>query len=248
MIDKTFWEEAKRAWIITAPTGSSDMKTGFRAADSDLSQDPWEMEEDEEISFDQMDEDAVFQAILQGQDISGMAAGRSGSREDAEELKAAVPKKPTRPKLDEDAFEREMEKRTLTEFVEAGRLLMKCDLPEEMDSLYRELTQRMPVLQEAITKFESVYRTDMDPFYEYYIPEALQLTATYLEYLDAGISEEIVEDTEKEVVDAVKKLILAVNGKTDEIYKFAAIEIKAKAKALETLMSQGGFVDPDYKL
>lgn len=248
MIDKIFWEEAKKAWITAAPARITDMKTGFGAAVSDLPQNPWEMEEDEEISFDQIDEDAVFQAILQGQDISGMAGGGAGSREESEELKAAVPEKPPRPRLDEDAFEREMEKRTLTGFVEAGMLLMKCDLPEEMDSLYRELTQRMPVLQEAITKFESVYRTDMDPFYEYYIPEAMQLTATYLEYLDAGISEEIVEDTEKEVVDAVKKLILAVNGKTDEIYKFAAIEIKAKAKALETLMSQGGFVDPDYKL
>ena len=38
-----------------------------------------------------------------------------------------------------------------------------------------------------------------------------------------------------------------VNEKIDEIYKFASIEIKAKAKALESLMSQDGYVDPNYK-
>ena len=51
-----------------------------------------------------------------------------------------------------------------------------------------------------------------------------------------------------EIVDAVKKLIIAVNDKIDEIYKFASIEIKAKAKALESLMSSEGYVDSGFKI
>ena len=80
------------------------------------------------------------------------------------------------------------------------------------------------------SKFEGVYQTDLDQFYDYYIPETLQLTSAYLEYLDAGIGEDIVNETEKEILDALKQLLIAVNDKVDEIYKFASIEIKAKAK------------------
>ena len=141
-----------------------------------------------------------------------------------------------------------MELRTLQGYTEAAKLLLCCELPEEMDGLYQELISRMPVLQDAITKFESVYQADVEEFYEYYIPETLQLTSTYLEYLDAGIGDDIVKETEVEIVDAVKKLIIAVNDKIDEIYKFASIEIKAKAKALESLMSSDGYIDSKFKL
>ena len=117
-----------------------------------------------------------------------------------------------------------------------------------MDNLYKELIIRIPTLQESLDKFEEIYQPDMYQFYEYYIPEALQLTATYIEYLDVGIGEKILQETEREVLDAANKLLIAVNDKIDEIYRFASMEIKAKAKALESLMSQDGYVDPSFKI
>ena len=117
-----------------------------------------------------------------------------------------------------------------------------------MDDLYVSLIEKMSKLHDAIEKFESVYQTDMTQFYEYYIPETLQLTATYLEYLNAGIGDQIILENEKEVLDATDKLLIAVNDKIDEIYKFASLEIKAKAKALESLMSQDGYVNPNFKI
>ena len=117
-----------------------------------------------------------------------------------------------------------------------------------MDNLYKELIIRMPTLQQSLDKFEEVYQPDMYQFYEYYIPEALQLTATYIEYLDVGIGERILQETERDVLDAANKLLIAVNDKIDEIYKFASMEVKAKAKALESLMSQDGYVDPSFKI
>ena len=41
---------------------------------------------------------------------------------------------------------------------------------------------------------------------------------------------------------------MAYNDKVDEIYRFASMEIKAKAKALESIMSQDGHVDSKYKI
>lgn len=47
---------------------------------------------------------------------------------------------------------------------------------------------------------------------------------------------------------AGETLLLAINEKINEIYKFASIEIKAKAKALDAIMNQEGYVDSTYKI
>lgn len=158
------------------------------------------------------------------------------------------PRKPGRPHLDRNRFEELLKQQNLLSYVEACKLLIKCALPEEMDNLFKELIIRIPVLQESMDKFREMYQPDMYQFYEYYIPEALQLTVSYIEYLDVGIGEKILIETEREVLDAVKKLLIAVNDTIDEIYKFASMEIKAKAKALESIMSQDGHVDQNFKI
>ena len=66
--------------------------------------------------------------------------------------------------------------------------------------------------------------------------------------MDVGIGEKILKETEIEVLDATSKLLTGINDKVDEIYRFASMEIKAKAKALESIMSQDGHVDSKYKI
>lgn len=223
MIDRQFWGDAKKAWIVKAPPKIKDIKTGSGGSiDPSLLKDPWDIEV---ISFDEVDLD-----------------------EDAQAENPNIIKLEEQPQLDPDKFESLIEKQTIHDYVEACKLLRECELPEEMDDLYASLIERMPVLQDVIVKFEGVYQADIIQFYEYYIPEALQLTATYLEYLNLGIDEQIILETRKEVMDAVNKLLIAVNDKIDEIYKFASLEIKAKAKALESLMSQDGYVDSNFKI
>lgn len=248
MMNRMFWEEAKKAWVTAAPPKITQVNTGSGGPiDASLLKDPWDLGEEEEIPFDQMNYEDAVRAVMTGQMFPNTPDAHKTASQAARSADVKPVKKPPRPKLNVGAFEKAMEKQTISGFISAGKMLCRCELPEEMNALYEELIQRMTVLGDAITKFDSVYQPVMDQFYEYYIPEALQLTATYLEYLDAGIGEDIVKSAKNEVLDAVKKLILAVNEKTDEIYKYATIEIKAKAKALEALMSQSGFVDPEYK-
>ena len=238
MIEKQFWMDAKAAWIVSDTPQVTKVHTGSGGTiDPSLLSDPW----DTEVSFDDLDFDESVQSVMSGGDF----VLKNGKNSEPEEERPTIP---SRPVLDVEKFEKNMELRTLQGYTEAAKLLLCCELPEKMDGLYQELISRMPVLQYAITKFESVYQADVEEFYEYYIPETLQLTSTYLEYLDAGIGDDIVKETEVEIVDAVKKLIIAVNDKIDEIYKFASIEIKAKAKALESLMSSDGYIDSKFKL
>lgn len=137
---------------------------------------------------------------------------------------------------------------TFASYIQACQLLISCKLPEKMHAIYVHLIERLRVLNETIEKFKDVYQPDLYQFYDYYIPEAMRLTATYLEYVDAKVSDQIVCEAEKEVMLAVDTLLLAVNEKIDEVYRFAAIDIKAKAKALDAIMNQDGYVDPVHKI
>ena len=127
-------------------------------------------------------------------------------------------------------------------------MLLKCDLPDEIADNYSRLIERMPVLQDAINKFDDVYHADIDLFTEYYAPEAFRITAILLEYEAVKPSEEIIEETRENVIQATRKLILVVDEKIDEIYKFVTIETNAEARALEAMMSQDGYVDSNLKI
>ena len=243
MMDKTFWENVRNVWIMQAPPAMHEIRTGSGGPiDPELLNDPWDQEG---IPFDMIDYDGAIQAGLTGGEIP-LKTGAAAAVLSAHGMTQKT--KPARPQLDTETFERHMESKKLPDYVEACRLLKACGLPEQMDRLYGNLIERISVLKESASRFESVYHADLDPFCDYYIPETLQLTASYLEYLSVGIDDQIVKETEKEIMEAGDKLLLAVNDKIDEIYRFASLEIKAKAKALESLMSQDGYVNPEYKI
>lgn len=230
-MDETFWKEVKGQWI-TKP----------------------ESQQQEEIPFDGIDFEEAVQSALQGIVLTAGVPEKMEMEEkepEQTELEETAPEEPEQrmaPMLDQERFDRLMEKRTLMDYAEASKVLRACELPEKMDQVYYELEQKMAMLQEAIKKFEGIYEPDMEMFYEYYIPETLQLAATYLEYLNMGVKRHIAEETEKEVMESAKKLLMAVGDKIEEICKYASMEIKAKAKALESMMSQDGYVDLDFRI
>ena len=182
-------------------------------------------------------------AVLNSEEVSNPA-----SVVNPEIMASPKPVKRKRPKLNTDQFEWLIEQQTIPAYTEACHLLLECELPESMDELMNQLIERMSVLQETAEKFGGIYEADFSQFYEYYIPEALELTSTYLEYLDLDIGEALINETEKEVMDAIEKLVLSVNEKIEEICKYAMIEIRAKAKALDSMMSQDGYVGSEFKI
>ena len=182
-------------------------------------------------------------AVLNSEEVSNPA-----SVVNPEIMASPKPVKRKRPKLNTDQFEWLIEQQTIPAYTEACHLLLECELPESMDELMNQLIERMSVLQETAEKFGGIYEADLSQFYEYYIPEALELTSTYLEYLDLDIGEELINETEREVMDAIEKLVLSVNEKIEEICKYAMIEIRAKAKALDSMMSQDGYVGSEFKI
>lgn len=151
-------------------------------------------------------------------------------------------------KLRKNEFRSCLEKADIPSYVKASILLLECDLPEDIKRNYDQLISRMPVLQDSVNKFDDIYHADLDQFKDYFAPEALQLTATYLDYQVAGPSEKILQEIRENVLIATRKLLQVVNEKIDEIYKFVTIDANAEAKALEAIISQCGYVDPEYNI
>ena len=153
-----------------------------------------------------------------------------------------------RSKLKRKEFEEFIEMRSIPGFVGACKLILECDLPEDIKINYDLLIKRMPILQDSIEKFDSIYHADIEQLIDYYAPEALKVTATLLDYMAVNPSENVLEETHENVALATKKLVQVINEKIDEIYKFVTIETNAQAKAIETVMSQDGYIDPQFKI
>ena len=150
--------------------------------------------------------------------------------------------------LNKEKFNMLINKGGISNYVESAIMLMECDLPEDIAITYRELIERMPVLQDAVNKYSDIYQADMDQFEEYFAPEALRITAVYLEYQAVNPSEKILQETREGVFLATRKLLQVVNEKIDEIYRFVTMDANAEAKALEDLMNQDGHVNPEYRI
>ena len=163
------------------------------------------------------------------------------NRRESEERRGLLKKK-----IDE--LEKLLATQTLPDYSRALKIITSCRLPLEMHLLYGNLIERLGVLEKTEEKYKDVYQADLTQFYDYYIPEAVRITTTFLGYVDARVGKAIVDSAEKEVMAAGETLLLAINEKIDEIYKFASIEVKAKAKALDAIMNQDGYVDPAYKI
>ena len=162
----------------------------------------------------------------------------------AEEPEASVPDSG----LDKKLFNKLVQGGRIPDYVAAAKLLLECALPEDIAQTFRQLIDRMPILQDAVNRFDDIYHADLDQFEEYFAPEALKITAVYLDYQAVRPSEKILKETRDGVFLATQKLLQVVNEKIDEIYRFVTIDANAEAKALETLMSQDGHVDPAHRI
>lgn len=150
--------------------------------------------------------------------------------------------------LDKKRFNELIQGGRIADYTAAAKLLLDCSLPDEIAQIFRQLIDRMPILQDAVNRFDDIYHADLDQFEEYFAPEALKITAVYLDYQAVRPSEKILKETRDGVFLATRKLLQVVNEKIDEIYRFVTIDANAEAKALETLMSQDGHVDPAHRI
>lgn len=247
MTSKAFWEDVRSKWILDAPQ-KIEVKTGLGGdIDPNLLLDPWEREE---IPFEMVDHDKAFEAALTGKDIplNPKSINEYSDNSGTDEKESGMAKASRGLKLDADRFDSLMEKQTFPDYVEACKILKACTLPRKVNDLYGELIDRMSVLDNVVEQNKNKYVADVSKFHELYIPEALQLTATYIEYLNIGVESEVLDETETDVVEACESLLQAINDKIEEVFRQVSLEIQAQAKALAMKIGMDGYVKPEHKI
>ena len=104
--------DAKAAWIVSATPQITKVHTGSGGTiNPSLLSDPW----DAEVSFDDIDFDESVQSVMSGGDF----VLKNGKNSEPEEER---PITSSRPVLDVEKFEKDMELKTLQGYTEAAKL------------------------------------------------------------------------------------------------------------------------------
>ena len=154
--------------------------------------------------------------------------------------------------LDIQRLEEIIALRNLEDYSYACKMIVEFGTTERIDSLYGELKERIPVLREALDKFKDkykdIYQPKMFQFYEYYFPEMIRITISYIEYADVDIGDKIKNEIEDSTVSAVERVLEAVNDIIDNIYRYASMDLKARSKALGSKMELDGHAFNGFKI
>ena len=146
--------------------------------------------------------------------------------------------------LDVCKLEKIIESRNLDNYAEACRMILEYGTTERIDSLYANLKERIPVLKEALDRFKDqykdIYQPKMFQFYEFYFPEMIRITVSYTEYVEIEIRDKIKREVEESTISAIERVLNGVNDIIDNIYQYAAMDLKARSKALGSKMELDG--------
>ena len=152
--------------------------------------------------------------------------------------------KEKRKPLDVCKLEKIIESRNLDSYTEACQMILEYGTTERIDSLYANLKERIPVLKEALDRFKDqykdIYQPKMFQFYEFYFPEMIRITVSYTEYAEIEIGDKIKREVEESTISAIERVLNGVNDIIDNIYQFAAMDLKARSKALGSKMELDG--------
>jgi len=245
MIDNNFWIDAANAWSWDAQPDIKIKDSGGGSISEELLKDPWDT--DEYIDFDMVDLDASTEAMFAGGSIVLKDAPPQKPVAPVIEVEEEIPA-PPKIILDTDRFDSFLEKETIEGYVECFKMLISSGLGTDITDDLKEIRTRLSVLNDSVKKFNKVYNADLSQFMEIYIPDALNMVVSYIECENASVGEDIINRTKSEIVNTNNTLLLAINDKINEIYKFATIEINAQAKALESLMNMDGYINPEFKI
>lgn len=140
--------------------------------------------------------------------------------------------------LDRAKFDELLQGGTISDYVDAVELLLECDLPEKLIESYQEMIKKITVLKEINQGNTTIYSIDMDSFEKNYIPDALKITAEFISYRARGFSEKMIEETKETADSAVDSVLQAVDAEINNVSRYALMEMKADAKALEAIAGQ----------
>ena len=127
------------------------------------------------------------------------------------------------------------------------KTMLENGLPEEMNREMTRMVNELVKLDEALKKYPSNHQ-QAHRFMTYYIPEVIRVTYSYLDYEKSGVALNNGNPVYNKVMGAIHMVATAAEQRVSEIYKIAAMNMVAKADALQRIIGQDGYHDGDQVL
>ena len=133
-------------------------------------------------------------------------------------------------------------------FIDIFQFLQSYGLPKEFSEYFCLITNGLKQMKKVLSKKDNS-TGEIERFIQYYLPEAINLVFHYDEYQVSGMD----KDTLNEIYIKIKTSLFTINNaielKLNEIYSYDAIQTKARASALTTILKQDGYSETgDYLL
>ena len=129
---------------------------------------------------------------------------------------------------------------SLESYIFTLKELSDADLPEDMKISLAAAAEAIRALVNALEQYPSEVSQSYK-FKDYYIPEIINLTNSYIEYNKAEVSQNVIKPVYTKVMNALADVEAAAKQRINEIYQVATMGTKAKADALQRVLGQDGY-------
>lgn len=129
---------------------------------------------------------------------------------------------------------------SLESYIFTLKELGDANLPVDMKSSLAAVSEAIKALVNALEQYPSE-ASQSYKFKDYYIPEIINLTNSYIEYNKAGVSDNVIRPVYVKVMNALADVEAAAKQRINEIYQVATMGTKAKADALQRVLGQDGY-------
>lgn len=118
--------------------------------------------------------------------------------------------------------------------------LSDADIPEDMKTSLNAVSEAIKALVNALEQYPSE-ASQSYKFKDYYIPEIINLTNSYIEYNKADVGDNVIRPVYTKVLNALADVEAAAKQRINEVYQVATMGTKAKADALQRVLGQDGY-------
>ena len=115
-----------------------------------------------------------------------------------------------------------------------------ADIPTDMKTSLTAVSEAIKALVNALEQYPSE-ASQSYKFKDYYIPEIINLTNSYIEYNKARVSDNVIRPVYVKVMNTLADVESAAKQRINEIYQVATMGTKAKADALQRVLGQDGY-------
>ena len=122
-------------------------------------------------------------------------------------------------------------------------LVEDSELKENISQIYSSIEKIINTVEKNPEKYRIV-----DNFFEYYLPETINILKKYDEIENQKLSSKEIDDFMKKTKNMIKKINLAFKNQLSNLYQTDIIDTDAEMKVFESMLKSDGYDDNNLNI